>query len=122
MSVFSIWLPIEVGLKMKMMKILECRVWTRRNIVAFVVNINCATNAHFQKKTTKIPGWKAGKFVAYCVPYSKEPFEQGTQYSIYKNPFAVSGLKAPFSLFRSRKNVLYFEPARAYYICMNHRC
>ena len=28
----------------------------------------------------------------------------------------------PFSLFRSRKNVLYFEPARAYYVCMNHHC
>ena len=35
-----------------MMKTLVCRVWTRQNIAAFVVNFNCATNAHFQKKTT----------------------------------------------------------------------
>ena len=60
----------------------------------------------------EIPGWKAEKFVAYCVPSSKEPFGG-------ENAFAVC---VPFSLFRSRKNVLYFEPARAYYIWMNHHC
>ena len=72
----------------------------------------------------EIPGWKAGKFVAYCVPCSKEAFEQNTQYSTHAvgGENAVSGLKAPFSLFRWRKNVLYFDPARAYYICMNHYC
>ena len=31
---------------------LVCRVWTRRNIAAFVVYFRCAINAHFQKKTT----------------------------------------------------------------------
>ena len=87
------------------MKILVCRVWTRRNIPAFVVNFHLATNAHFQEKTSKFQvGLKAGKFVAYCVPCSKEAFEQGTQYSTHavggENTFAVSGLKAPFSLFR----------------------
>ena len=30
-----------------------------------------------------IPGWKAGKFVSYCVPYSKEAFGQGTQCSTH---------------------------------------
>ena len=94
------------------MKILVCRVWTRRNSTAFVVNFHCATNAHFQKKKDEIPGWKAEKFVAYCVPSSKEPFGG-------ENAFAVC---VSFSLFRSRKNVLYFELARAYYICMNHHC
>ena len=47
---------------------------------------------------------QVGKFVAYCVPCAKEAFEQGTQYSTHavrgENAFAVSGLKAPFSLFR----------------------
>ena len=50
-----------------------CRVWARRNIAAFVVNF----------QNDEIPGWKAGKFVAYCVPCSKEAFEQGTQYSTH---------------------------------------
>ena len=52
----------------------------------------------------EIEGWKAGKFVSYCVLCSKEAFEQGTQYSTHavggENALAVSGLKAPFSLFR----------------------
>ena len=56
------------------MEILVCRVWTRRNITAFVLNFHCATNAHFQKKKDEIPGYKAEKFVAYCVPSSKEAF------------------------------------------------
>ena len=56
------------------MEILVCRVWTRRNITAFVLNFHCATNAHFQKKTDEIPRYKAEKFVAYCVPSSKEAF------------------------------------------------
>ena len=30
-----------------------------------------------------IPGWKAGKFVGYCLPCSKEAFEQGTQCSTH---------------------------------------
>ena len=41
-----------------MIKILVCRVLTRRNNAAFVVNFHCATNAHFQKKTT---GYQVGK-------------------------------------------------------------
>ena len=50
-----------------MMKILVCRVWTRGNITAFVVNFHCATNAHFHEENDEIPGWKeAGKFVAYA--------------------------------------------------------
>ena len=52
-----------------MMKILVCHVWAQRNIAAFVVNFDCATNA----QNNKIPGWKGGMFVAYCVPCSKEP-------------------------------------------------
>ena len=54
------------------------------------------------EENDEIPGWKAGKFIGYCVPCSKEPFEQGTQYSTHavggENAFAVFGLKAPFSL------------------------
>ena len=50
------------------------------------------------------PGWKAGKFVAFRVPCSKEAFEQGTQYLTHavggQNAFVVSDLKAPFSLLR----------------------
>ena len=52
-SVFLTWLPIKVVLRMKMMKILVYRVWTQRNIAAFVVNFHCATNAHLQTKMTK---------------------------------------------------------------------
>ena len=66
----------------------------------------CATNAHFQKKKDEISVWKAWKFVAYCVPSSKEPFEG-------ENAFAVC---VPFSLFRSRKNVLYFESSLLTYL------
>ena len=36
-----------------MMKVLVCRVWTRRKIAAFVVNFHCATNVRFHEKTTK---------------------------------------------------------------------
>ena len=50
---FLTWLPIKVVLRMKMMKILVYRVWTQRNIAAFVVNFHCATNAHLQMKMTK---------------------------------------------------------------------
>ena len=116
---------IKVVLRMKMIKILVYRVWTRRNIAALAVNFHCATNAHFQKKTTKFQVGKS-KSLRIVRLDSKEAFEQGTQYSTHfvrgADAFAVSGLKAPFSLFRSRKNVLHFEPARAYYIRMNHRC
>ena len=55
------------------------------------------------RENDEIPGWKAGKFVAYCVPCAKEAFEQGTQYSTHavgESAFAVSGVKAPFSPFR----------------------
>ena len=59
------------------------------------------------RENNEIPGWKAGKFIVYRTLLeraSKEAFEQGTQYSTYvvggENAFAVSGLKAPFSLFR----------------------
>ena len=62
-----------------------------------VVNFHCIEN-------DEIRGWKAGKFVAFRVPCSKEAVEQGTQYSTHavggQNAFAVSGLKVPFSLFR----------------------
>ena len=56
------------------------------------------------RENDEIPGWKAGKFVGYCVPCAEEAFEQGTQHSAHtvggENAFAVSGLKAPFSLLR----------------------
>ena len=35
------------------------------------------------RRKRRIPGWKAVKFVAYCMPCSKEAFEQGTQYSTH---------------------------------------
>ena len=35
------------------------------------------------EENDNIPGWKAGKFVAYCVPCSKEALEQGTQCSTH---------------------------------------
>ena len=65
----------------------------------------------------EIPVWKSGKLTR------KKPSNKAysTQHTL-SDGFAVSGLKAPFSLFRSRRNVLYFEPARAYNICMNHHC
>ena len=92
----------------------------------FVCKFPLCDKCSLNEENDEIPGWKAGKFVAYCVPCSKEPFEQGKQHSKHaveeENTFAVFSVKAPFSLFRSRKNVLYFEPARAYYICMNHHC
>ena len=57
------------------------------------------------EENEEIPGWKAGKFVAYCASC-----RLGSQYSTHsvggEDAFAVFGLKAPFSLFRSRKNVL----------------
>ena len=68
-----------------------------------VVNFHCATNAHLHEKTTE---FQVGKLESLLriVPCSKEAFEQGTQYSTHavggQNAFAVSGLKAPFSLFR----------------------
>ena len=34
-----------------------------------------------EEENDEIPGWKAGKFVAYCVPCSKEAFDEGTQRS-----------------------------------------
>ena len=60
-----------------MIKILVCRVLTRRNNAAFVVNFHCATNAHFQKKTTKfqVGGEDAlavSGFLAFTVSYLKE--------------------------------------------------
>ena len=107
------WLPIEVVLRMKMMKILVCRVWTWRNIAAFVVNFHCATNAHFHEKTTKVQFAKLGKFVAYCLPCSKEDSVQGTQYSTHvvggENAFAFSGLKAPliFTVSLTKERALF---------------
>ena len=95
------------------MKILVCCVWTRRNIAAFVVNFHCATNAHFHEKTTKVQFGKLGKFVAYCLPCSKEDFVQGTQYSTHavggENAFAFSGLKAPliFTVSLTKERALF---------------
>ena len=90
------------------MKILVCRVWTRRNIAALVVNFHCATNAHFHEKTTKVQFGKLGKFVAYCLPCSKEDFVQGTQYSTHA-AFAFSGLKAPliFTVSLTKERALF---------------
>ena len=86
-----------------MMKILVCRVWTRRKKRCLVVNFHCATIAHLHEKTTKFQVGKLESLLC-IVPCSKEAFEQGTQHSTHavggQNAFAVSGLKAPFSLFR----------------------
>ena len=45
------------------------------------------------EENDEIPGWKAGKFVAYCVPCSKEAFEQGTQYSTHVHAVGGNGGK-----------------------------
>ena len=76
----------------------------------------------FPEQNNEILGWKAGMFFTYCVPFSKEGFKQGTQHSTHEDAFAGSGVKAPFSLFRSWNSMLYFEPACAYYVCMSHSC
>ena len=40
-----------------------------------------------------------------------------TQHTL-SDAFAVSGLKAPFSMFRSRRDVLYFEPRVLIVYCL----
>ena len=88
-----------------MMKILVCRVWTRQNNAAFVVNFHCTTtNAHFHETTTKFQVGKLESWLRIVCLARKNTFEKGTQSSTHavggENTFAVSGLKAPFSLFR----------------------
>ena len=83
------------------------------SLPAFLVNFHCATNAHFQKKMTKF----------YCHVFPKAELALALKTVFFGNfesfwgedAFAVSGLKPPFSLFHSLKNVLYFEHMHAYY-------
>ena len=52
------------------------------------------------EENDEIPGWKAGKFVAYCAPCSKEAFEQGTQFSTHAvGGNAGKGMKPQKSLY-----------------------
>ena len=106
LNLFPTWLPIEVGLRIRMMQILVCRVWTRRNIAAFVVNFQCATNAGNAESLLRI----------VCLAWKKPSSKAHRTQHTLSDPFAVSDLKAPFSPFRSRRNVLYFEPACLLYM------
>ena len=56
-----------------MMKILVCRVWTRQNNAAFVVNFHCATNAHFHEKTTKFQVGKLESLLRIVCLARKKP-------------------------------------------------
>ena len=68
---------------------------------------------------SRLESWKV--FYVLCA-LLKKGFKQGTQHSTHEDAFAGSGVKAPFSLFRSWNSMLYFEPACAYYVCMSHSC
>ena len=79
---------------------MSCLNTTKYRCLRSTVNFHCATNDHFQKKTTKLQVGKLESLLRIApVPCSKEAFEQGTQYSTHavgeEDAFAVSGLKAP---------------------------
>ena len=62
-----------------MIKILVCRVFDTTKYRCLLCKFPLCNKCSLPiRENDEIRGWKAGKFVGYCVPCAEETFEQGT--------------------------------------------